>query len=53
MGVNLGGGDTFMAQQGLNILQLYVFFQQPGGVSVAELMRRDLFVDASFVDQLL
>ena len=53
MGINLRGGNAFMAEQGLNIDQLHVFFQQAGGVSVPELVRRHFLVNAGFLDQLL
>jgi hypothetical protein len=53
MGVNLRSGNAFMAEQRLNIHQLYVFFQQARGVSMPELVRRDFLGDAGLVNQLL
>jgi len=40
MGVNLRSDNAFMPKQGLNIDQLYVFFQQTGDVSTPEFLRR-------------
>lgn len=51
--INLCRGNAFMAQQGLNIYQLYILFQQPGGVSMSELVQRDFLDNAGLGDQLL
>ena len=45
VGVNLGGGDRLMAQQGLDVHQLRPGVEQIGGVGVAQLVGRNLLVD--------
>ena len=42
MGVDFGGGDIGMAQQGLHGAQIRAAFHQMGGEGMAQHMRRDL-----------
>ena len=45
VGVNLGGADALMAQQGLDVHQFRPGVEQVGGVGVAQFVRADLLVD--------
>ena len=46
MGVNLGGGDALVAEQGFDIHQFDPGVQQVRGVSMAQIVRRNLLFDA-------
>lgn len=52
MRVNLRRGNAFMAQQRLNIHQLYILFQESRRESMPELVRRDFLFNAGLLDQL-
>jgi hypothetical protein len=45
VGVNLGGGDALVAEQGLDVHQVGPGVEEIGGVGVAQLVRADLLVD--------
>ena len=46
VGVNLGRGDAFMAEQGLDVHPFRPGVQQVRGVSMAQIVRRNLLFDA-------
>lgn len=49
VGVNLGRGDAFMAEQGLDVHPFRPGVEQVGGVSMAQLVGADLLVDAGLL----
>ena len=51
MGVNLSSQYRLMAKQLLNVSQIGSAFEQMGCESVAESVRADVFLDASFFNQ--
>ena len=50
VGVNLGGGDTLVAEQGLDVHQLGSGVKQIGGVSMAQLVPGNLLVNTRFLE---
>jgi hypothetical protein len=48
VGVNPGGGDALVAQPGMDVHPFRPGVEQVGGVSMAQLVRRNLLLDASF-----
>ena len=50
VGVNLGGGDALVAEQGFDVHQLGPGVEEVGGVSVAQLVRADLLLDAGLLE---
>lgn len=52
MHVNLGRGNTFVPQHGLNDTQIGTAFQQVGGKGMTEGMGTDGFAQAALLDQL-
>lgn len=53
MRVNLRRRNAFVPEQRLDVDQLHILFQQPRGVGVPELVRRDFLLNSGLVDQLL
>jgi hypothetical protein len=51
MRVNLRGGQVHVPEQGLDVHELGAGLQEPGRVGMPKLMRRDLLVDASPLDE--
>lgn len=51
VGVDLGGGEGAVAEDGLDVFDVYAFFQKEGGEGVAECVRGDGFEDAGFQGQ--
>ena len=49
VGVNLGGGDALVAEQGLDVHQLRPGVEQVGRVSMAQLVRADFLLDPGFL----
>ncbi len=50
VGVNLGGGDGLMTEQGLDVHQLGPGVEQIGRVSMAQLVGRNLLVDVRLTE---
>ena len=46
VGIDLGSGEGAVAEDGLDVFDVYAFFQKEGGEGVAECVRGDGFVDA-------
>jgi hypothetical protein len=49
VGVNLGGGDALVTQQGLDVHQFGPSVQEVSGVSMPQFVRADLLVDAGLL----
>lgn len=51
VGVYLGSGKGAVAEDGLDVFDVYAFFQKEGGEGVAKCVRGDGFEDAGFQGQ--